>query len=160
MPYLVRSFPENYSCDTLFSKQWNEKSSELQWGFGRNGMEWDGMGWNMLSEQYTLRSKLCQEGNQQWALTHGLWAPEVNRLQLRWKCCQIGCFQPGGESLLHVDLPSWSILHFSVADYLSKENHLKGTPGVDGHLLLLLPLFFFLNQQVRCWLNFYSFSLF
>lgn len=40
MPYLVRSFPENYSCDTLFSKPWGKKkSSELWWNFERTGMK-------------------------------------------------------------------------------------------------------------------------
>ena len=60
MPYLVRSFPENYSCDALFSKPW-EKENQANYGETLKELEWNVIEYAFWAVHSTLKGPAIRE---------------------------------------------------------------------------------------------------
>lgn len=119
MSYLVWSFPENYSCDTLFSKPWKKKNQANYSGTLKE-MEWNVIEHAFGAVHSTLKGPVIRElaVNPHTRVVCKLGWATVSE---GGNSARSGVFTLWERVPVHTELPSWSILHIPITGTSLKE---------------------------------------
>lgn len=125
MPYLVRSFPENYSHDPLFSKhRQKKKKNQANYSGTLKEMEWNWMCF-LSNPQYITGPSNYETSSESSHSSYVQirWATD----KAGWKFCQIRCFHPWGKSPHLYSAPPPSSSCASLGLVTSLKETFKGT---------------------------------